>query len=155
MAVEAKYPASAQGPVVVGFDGSAAANEALRWGAQQANVRGVPLQIVRAFECRATADSAGSYLRAYDLAHGRALLEVAGARRRVESEFPRLAIGTAVAAGRPSRVLERYARDASLVVVASRRRPRVLQWLAGSVTNNLTGRVRCPVMSLPACATAL
>jgi len=143
-----------RGPVVVGLHGPDEADEALRWGAQQAVAGGVDLRIVRAFELRATSDAAGSYLRAHELAHGRALLHLAAAKQRVGLEYPALTIETVAAAGRPSRVLRRFARDASLLVVATRHRSQSMQRLGGSVTNKVTGTVRCPVMSLPSGAAA-
>lgn len=75
--------------------------------------------------------------------------KVAEAAARISESFPGLAVETAVAAGSAPLVLERNCSDAALLVLATRQQNAVRQWIGRSVTNRVTGRVRCPVVSLP------
>ena len=54
-----------------------------------------------------------------------------------------------VALGPIERVLDEHAADAALVVVGTRRRRRWYQRLMGSAVNRVTGRLDCPVVSIP------
>ncbi len=54
-----------------------------------------------------------------------------------------------VALGPIERVLEEQTADAALVVVGTRRRRRWYQRLTGSAVNRVTGRLDCPVVSIP------
>lgn len=108
----------------------------------------MPLRIVHAYSERSSPGFAGSVARAYDDARRDAEARVGDAVARVQSAYPDLAIEVVTASGRPSEVLRGATGDASMLVVSTRPQSYALQ-LLGSVTNRVTGRVPCPVVSLP------
>ena len=144
-------PAPAAGPrpaaVAVGYDGSESSQLAVRWAADHAALRGVPLRVVHAWGWpRFTKDLgpvkgvAGSGLR-----HSAEtiLAEGVGLAHGVD---PGLAVDGVMEAGLPAQVLRRAAADASLLVVGSRGIGGVLGHLAGSVCLELAGAAPCPLM---------
>lgn len=134
---------------MVGYVPTADGIRALRWAAMVAAEGDVPLRIAHAYRVSATFDAAGSYSRGHAAAHRAAELELGDAVTMVRRDHPTLDIELVTGAGRASTLLQRAAEGASMLVVATRHRSRVLQWM-GSVTNRVTGRVNCPVVSLPA-----
>jgi nucleotide-binding universal stress UspA family protein len=136
--------------VVVGLDNQVRSIEAARWAAERASQMGAPLRLVHAFSTTAPAtDSAGGYARVFESASNSAHQSVDKVAARLGQIYPALEIETVVAAGPAASVLTRHCSDAALLVLGTRQRPKVSQILGGSVTNRLTGRVRCPVVSLP------
>lgn len=139
---------SAKGPVVVGYVGTARCAPALLWAADAAAAAGVPLRIVHAYGVRTTSDAAGSYPRSHQAARRAADARVSEAAAIVREAHPDLVIELVTAVGRPAAVLQRASQGGYMLVVSTRRQSYVHQ-LLGSVTNRVTGRVTCPVMSLP------
>ncbi|MGO4121090.1 universal stress protein [Arthrobacter sp. YAF16] len=144
-------PAPAAGPrpaaVAVGYDGSESSQLAVRWAADHAALRGVPLRVVHAWvwpmftkDLGPVKGVAGSGLR-----HSAEtiLAEGVGLAHGVD---PGLAVDGVMEAGLPAQVLRRAAADASLLVVGSRGIGGVLGHLAGSVCLELAGAAPCPLM---------
>jgi len=125
----------APGPVLVGVDGSAAADAALGFGFAEAQLRGVPLLAVCAL-----ADAPGSlgdYLRL------QAEFEQVIARH--EKKHPEVPVLRQVAQGGARAALLAAANDAQLLVVGSRGRGGVTGMLLGSVSQAVLHHAPCPV----------
>jgi len=58
-----------------------------------------------------------------------------------------------VEAGCIEHLVERHSENATLLVIGSRSRRRLRDRLRPSATNRITGRVSCPVVSVPECVT--
>jgi nucleotide-binding universal stress UspA family protein len=137
--------------VVVGIDGSAGADAALRFAAEEAAQRGLPLRIVCAWE-----PPAGTYV-------GEAFAPTADgfaeaehhAEEVLRTALERLAAGAAVETealaieGHPAKVLIEQAHDAVLLVVGSRGRSTAASLLLGSVSQKLAHHAPCPLVIVP------
>lgn len=159
-----------RGPVAVGYDGSDAAQLAVRWAAEHAAARGLRLKVVHAWVWPVFTKNlgpvegvAGSGLRhsaetilaegvelARSVVAAAAAVEVAPeARRDVEGSAEGDAedkVEGVMAAGLPAPVLREAAREARMLVVGSRGIGAVLGTLAGSVCLELAGSAPCPLM---------
>jgi nucleotide-binding universal stress UspA family protein len=124
-----------RGPVVVGVDGSAAADAALGFGFAEARLRGVPLLAVCALADSPA--SRGGYLRL------QAEFEPAIARH--EKKHPEVPVLRQVAQGGARDALLAAAHDAQLLVVGSRGRGGVAGMLLGSVSQAVLHHALCPV----------
>ncbi|GGO41866.1 MULTISPECIES: universal stress protein [Streptomyces] len=135
-------------PVVVGVDGSAASLRAVDWASDEAALRGVPLRLV--------------YASLWERYEGPALAEVLGkpseqvradtivdsAAIRAGRRNPDLKVSPEVLRADAVSALVREARNASMVVVASRGRSGVAELLLGSVSLAVAARASCPVIVL-------
>ncbi|GHC84237.1 universal stress protein [Streptomyces flavofungini] len=135
-------------PVVVGVDGSAPSLRAVDWAADEAALHGVPLRLVYAslwerYEGPALARALGKPSEQV-----RADLIVGGGVERAERRAPDLKISAEVLRADAVSALLREARNASMVVVASRGRSGVAELLLGSVSLAVAARASCPVVVL-------
>lgn len=123
--------AAGQGRIVVGVDGSAAGDEALRWAVRLAPTLGATVQVVSAWE-----------------------LEFEPASRDIVDETIRRVFGGAapdgldvlVKAGNPARLLLDAGRGATMIVVGSRGVGGFTGLLLGSVSRSVAEHATCPVM---------
>jgi nucleotide-binding universal stress UspA family protein len=135
----------------VGIDGSSGAEAALRFAAEEAAQRGLPLRIVCAWEARAVtyvgeafAPTADGFVEAEH--HAEEVLRLA---------LERLADGPAIEKealaieGDPATMLIEQARDATLLVVGSRGRGTAASLLLGSVSQKLAHHAPCPLVIVP------
>ncbi|MEU4295510.1 universal stress protein [Kribbella sp. NPDC026596] len=131
--------------VVVGIDGEADCENAIRWGAAEAAARGVGLQLVHAFvwaEFRVP-------LGPSDMAPG---LRAAGDKIVAEaldvahSFDPGVPITAERVDGFPTPVLLAASRDAGLIVIGSRASGRAVSLLVGSTGLELAAHAHCPVV---------
>ena len=131
-----------RGPVVVGVDGSASSEQALRFALDAAVARGAPLDVLHAWH-EAAFLRFGTRFLARATAERRALEEqVAGWARK----YPDLEITTdAVQDHKPSHALMRAVSGAQLIVIGSRGRGAVSGGLLGSTGNDLLAHATCPV----------
>ncbi|MER7547914.1 universal stress protein [Actinomadura sp.] len=133
----------AEGPVVVGVDGSAASLEALGLAFTEARLRGAELSAITAWPPDAEpgpvplVDADG--LR--EFAEGR----LAGLVEPWREKYPDVAVRTEVITGPPRQVLLTAAKDARLLVVGSRGLGGFRGLLLGSVSNALLHHAACPV----------
>ncbi|WP_328519834.1 universal stress protein [Kribbella sp. NBC_00359] len=131
--------------VVVGIDGEADSENAIRWGAAEAAARGVGLQLVHAFvwaEFRVP-------LGPSDMAPGlRAAGDkiVAEALEVAHSFDPGVPITAERVDGFPTPVLLAASRDAEVIVIGSRASGRAVSLLVGSTGLELAAHARCPVV---------
>ena len=134
--------------VVVGVDGSDHARQAARWGAAEAERRGIPLRLVIAFTW--VSDSAagkhghGDHTREslLDAARGR-LVDAAVVAQQVAAGID---IEQQLIVGSPVEVLAEEARRAQVLVVGDRGLSRIEGLLAGSVAAALAAHAPCPVV---------
>jgi len=130
--------------VAVGIDGSEAAAKALRFAVEEARMRGLPLQIVAAWEVPPGEYAGGAWMPTPDLADlGRESAErmlaaaVEEARRAgVDAE------GIAVE-GHAAKVLVEQAQGATLLVVGNRGRGGFASLLLGSVSQTVAHHAPC------------
>ncbi len=136
------------GPVVVGVDGSPAADAALGLAFEAAALRGCELVAIRVHPTPATAFALGVPPVPYDA-------EAASAEERVELEecvarwrdkYPRLAVETRTADGSPAQVFVDASRTAQLLVVGSRTHSSLGAIVLGSLGVALLHHADCPVM---------
>ena len=125
--------------VVVGTDGSAAADAAVRFAAERAAATASPLRIVTGTEEQAPEEAGPE--RLCDAAQ----LIVDEARRMVHRTHPGLIVTTAVEHGPADRVLVDASRTARLVVVGSRGRGAVRAMVLGSVSRAVIRGAQSPV----------
>ncbi|MER7348385.1 universal stress protein [Streptomyces aurantiacus] len=135
-------------PVVAGIDGSDPSLRAVDWAADEAALHGVPLRLVYAslwerYEGPALAQALGKPSERV-----RADLIVGSAAERAERRAPDLKISAEVLRADAVSALLREARNASMVVVASRGRSGVAELLLGSVSLAVAARAACPVVVL-------
>lgn len=147
------------GTIVVGVDGSPASREALRWAAQEAELRGAQLVAVYAWSfvpppplgdpgmlAMPAGDLAGQLEAENEAAH--AELDAA-----VVESFPGgppVEIEKRLIEGGPTDVLESEARSADLLVVGSHGRSGLKAALLGSVSRHAVDHAKCPVVVVKA-----
>ena len=129
----------ADGPVLVGADGSADSEAAVLFGFEAAARSGKPLEVVYCWHPQsrhdAPIDSAEELLRNW-------LAESVAPYR---DKFPGVRVRAEVVAGRPAAVLAERSSASSMVVVGSRGRGGVTGLLLGSVSQRLLHHASCPV----------
>jgi nucleotide-binding universal stress UspA family protein len=138
------------GPVVVGFDNSEQAGEALTYAAAQAAHRGVGLRIVTAFGIVVSdlglGMSAPWDAELVESVKNTAEREADAGAERVRSEHPGLAVDTVVAPGPAAAVILEQAGDASLVVVGSRGGGGFMGLLLGGTSREVATHCHAPVV---------
>ncbi|MEU4191734.1 universal stress protein [Kribbella sp. NPDC026611] len=117
-------------PVVVGIDGSAASQVAIRWAAAEAATLDAPLRLVHAV-------SPGAPPPAADLGTA-----VSVARDAV----PELVVHADVEVGAPSSILVKASGDAQLIVIGSRGLGLIVGSMVGSTGLDLAANAHCPVV---------
>ncbi|RRR80274.1 universal stress protein [Streptomyces sp. RP5T] len=139
-------------PVVVGLDGSGRSLAAADWAAGEALRRGLPLEVVQAWEgVTSPCDTKQPELN-WPRCLARRML--ADAADRLREGHPELAVRTRQIAGSATDVLTAVGAEAELLVLGSRAVSAVGGFLAGSVAQVLVGRVARPVVLVQAHATA-
>ena len=139
--------------IVVGFDGSAPAEAALRWAAAEATLRGVELHVVRAW---GLVDELAAALSGREDVSGPvppvSELE-ANALRRLEDDVTALlpaddrpAVRYHAVQDHPVEALLEAAARAELLVVGPRGRGRMAELVLGSVSLACVHRAACPVV---------
>lgn len=135
--------------IVVGVDGSSASRVAVRWGAQEADRRTLPLTLVHAAVTQLSPRRARRIVFGqHELPHRRVqrivedAVGVAGDSRR---DGAPARLNTKVVFTDPVDVLADLSRQADLVVVGSSGRRRLRHLLVGSVGSALTPRCQCPL----------
>ncbi|MEU6740852.1 universal stress protein [Streptosporangium sandarakinum] len=136
----------AAGPVIVAVDGSPDAARAVRWAADDAFRRRLPLRLVHVVE-RGPYDiprfSAPEWPGTL-VVSGRRVLEEAESQARARQ--PTLEVTTELIEGSRTRSLCEQAADAAQIVLGSRGLGGFASALLGSVSTYVAGHVRCPVV---------
>lgn len=153
------------GTIVVGVDGSAGSDAALRWALDEARLRGSSVRVVHVYQpprmplteagvgaaggigVPILAESADELGRA---AEAEAMKVIEEALRRTGGDSRReIEIERATVAGPPAQMLIESAPGAELLVVGSRGRGGFLGLLLGSVSQQCAQHPPCPVVILP------
>ncbi|NEB76363.1 universal stress protein [Streptomyces sp. SID14478] len=140
-------------PVVVGVDGSACSQEALRWGLAQAHVTGSALEAVAAWQYPEVFGY--SYGWTPSLPDGGEFAKTAEQSLRETVDTVRNHLGHSVEVtirvteGHPVQVLMDAARNAQLLVLGSRGHGTFTGMMLGSVSQHCVQHAPCPVVVVP------
>ncbi|WP_343602552.1 universal stress protein [Mycobacterium sp.] len=130
--------------VVVGFDGSDASKDALRWAARQAQLTDGEVNAVIAWDFPPTYGFYVDYSEAEFAGHARTTLEEAVAE--VLGDPPPVPITVSAVRGRPAEVVIEASQSADLLVVGTRGRGAFTGMLLGSVSQHCVQHAACPVV---------
>ena len=131
-------------PIVVGADGSAGSQEALRWAGGQARATHTSLLAVMSWRWP---DAYGYAAMPSDVDWERDASEVlVSAVRQLSEDFPDVQIEQRLLEGRAAPLLIDAARSASLLVVGSRGHGAFAGMLLGSVSEHCVRQAPCPVV---------
>ncbi|AEA26987.1 UspA domain-containing protein [Pseudonocardia dioxanivorans CB1190] len=136
--------ATANGPVVVGVDGSMVSEAALSYAFATASARRARLVAVHVWN-DSTVDTADWALRDRDAIEATEHEVLAERLAGWSEKYPDVAIEPLIVRDDPASVLVDHAATAQLVVVGSRGRGSVRGTLLGSVSQALLRRANCPV----------
>ena len=136
-------------PIVIGFDGSDFAGEALRKGLWLAAKIGAPVRIVRAWTI-SNAPRPGTWAPGYvppveDFAAA-VLEQVKSQTASTLSEFPNVAVTIDVPHGAAGRELLKASDDAQVIVVGTRGLGGFAGLLVGSVSDQVVEHAHCDVL---------
>ena len=145
--VRGHEPGVADGPVVVGVDGSALSSEAVGYAFEQASLRGVPLAVVYAWWIEfiegVVVTTPGT--PQWHEIRERQRLTVAESLAGWREKYPDVEVEVHLEHGRPADALVANSERACLVVVGARGRGGFGGLLLGSVSHGVLHRARCPV----------
>ena len=131
--------------VIVGYDGSEAAEGAVRWAAVQAERTGVPLDLVTAWEYPSAWGNSIPLPDGYDpAADAQAMLDPV--IEQLHADHPTLEIHSHVIEGHAGDVLVEGSRHGSLLVVSSRGHRALAGMVLGSVSQHCVTHAACPVV---------
>ena len=140
-------------PVVVGIDGSAASDAALRAAAREAELLGTGLLVVHAWRDQ-TYTGYGVYVAPLDitreLQEGAETATAKQVERALAPDYADLDVVMRVVQSHPVTALVRASHEAQLVVVGAHGRGRFPGMAQGSVTAGVVHGAGCPVMVMPA-----
>ena len=136
----------AQGPVVVGVDGSPLAMAAVARAAQVASSRGLPLKVLHAFAPDLPMLGFGQLTDGSAVVSTHARRLVADGVARAHAVDPALTVTTTIRDGYASQALVDAARTASLVVVGAMGHGVLSRASVGAVAMQVVTHARCPVM---------
>jgi nucleotide-binding universal stress UspA family protein len=135
--------------IVVGVDGSPASIVALRWALDEAQLRGLPVTAIYAFDYpEISTTSQALHLMETDFAAYRTAGEkiLAAAFDEVDGASGSENVERVVTEGPPAAALLRAAEGDDLLVVGSRGHGGFTGLLLGSVSDQCTRHARCPVV---------
>ncbi len=127
-------------PIVVGVDGSAWSLHAVRWAAEEAALRRVPLRLVHSVPLSAI--RRGGNFEALEDEGRRYVTQAQGGVRQI---YPEVTVDVEVHTGDPVPVLVDLSRQARLLVVGSRGLGKFSDLLAGSTAVALARHGHCPL----------
>lgn len=134
--------------VVVAVDGSPASNTAVRWAANTAMKRDVPLRLASSYTMPQFLYAEGMVppQELYDDLQRETLQKIDAAREVALEVAPDLRIGHALAEGSPIDMLLEMSRDAAMIVMGSRGLGGLSGMVLGSVSNAVVSHAHCPVV---------
>ena len=139
---------SAEGPVVVGFDGSPGADEALRTAFEEASRRDGRLNVVQAITTTLPSWPVSLPPMAYDREAVRlaAQSDLEHTLASWTEKYPQVTVAPRAVIGNPSRVLIAASQGAQLIVVGTRGHGGFAGLLLGSVGLHLLHHAECPLL---------
>ena len=138
----------AEGPVVVGVDGSISCRDAVEVAFEEASARGATLVAVNVWSDVSVQPSLGAVPEDPHWSRIQTGEEIVLAERLAgfRERYPDVTVERVVARDRPVRVLSEYAEAAQLLVVGTRGRGGFKGLLLGSTSNALIQTADCPVL---------
>jgi nucleotide-binding universal stress UspA family protein len=138
--------------IVVGIDGSEAADAALAFALGEAQLRKLPLRIVCAWEIPAVEYAGAAFVPTPDLSESaeRDAEETLGRAVAKLGPDPGIHVETAAVHGHPAKVLVEQARDATLLVVGTRGHGGLASLVLGSVSQAVAHHCPTPLAIVPA-----
>ncbi|HEY3506412.1 MAG TPA: universal stress protein [Actinocatenispora sp.] len=135
------------GPVLVGWDGSAASRRAVRWAAEAATLRHRPLRMLTVFRWPLESNTVEPRAELPDVPATRDQVRgmLAEEARAVRAGHPELAVEEEFVDGAPARMLVEQGRQAALTVLGQRGHGGLSGLLLGSASRSLLHRATCPV----------
>lgn len=134
--------------VVVAVDGSDASNNAVRWAANTALKRGIPLRIASSYTMPQFLYAEGMVppKELYDDLQSETLDKIEQAREIAHEVAPELKIGHTVAEGSPIDMLLEMSHDVTMIVMGSRGMGGLSGMVMGSVSASVVSHAACPVV---------
>lgn len=134
--------------VVVAVDGSPASDNAVRWAANTASKRGVPLRLASSYTIPQFlyAEGMAPPQELYDDLQRETLHTIDEARELALTVDSNLRIGHAVAEGSPIDMLLEMSREAAMIVMGSRGLGGLSGMVLGSVSAAVVSHASCPVV---------
>ncbi|MFD0201913.1 MULTISPECIES: universal stress protein [Saccharothrix] len=143
--VRGPYPA--EGPVVLGVDGSTAGEAAIGFAFEEASVRGTTLTALLAWTALLAETPYATRLRVdWDEVHEQQHQILAQRLAGWQEKYPNVAVDRQVVRERPAKALLAAGRDAQLLVVGSRGHGGFAGMLLGSTSQALVYHSPCPLV---------
>jgi len=140
------------GRIVVGVDGSVAAQRALRWALEEAKLRHVEVDVVNAYRYEmywSEAFGMTALAPEADLANDSEALVREAVERAADVAKDHVVVRARSVEGPAANVLLDASASADLLVVGSRGRGGFAGLLLGSVSQQCANHARCPVVIVP------
>ncbi|QPK83185.1 universal stress protein [Corynebacterium qintianiae] len=134
--------------VIVAVDGSAASDNAVRWAANTAAKRDIPLRLAASYTMPQFLYAEGMVppQELFDDLQHETMKKVDGARELALSVAPDIKIGHSVAEGSPIDMLLEMSHDATMIVMGSRGLGGLSGMVLGSVSGAVVSHANCPVV---------
>lgn len=134
-------------PMVVAVDGSAESEHALRWAVDQASLIGCPLRIVTCYQhFYDVGEAAGVSWGHFESTKRSAQAQ---AFQVIERVMGTTDVDHVLSLGPVDSVLIDHSSEASMLVIGTRSSFGIRGKLRPSTTDRVTGKVNCPVISIP------
>ncbi|KQB83423.1 universal stress protein [Corynebacterium lowii] len=139
---------STEAIIVVAVDGSEAAKVAVRWAANTAQKRDVPLRLVSSYTMPQYLYAEGMVppQELFDDLQGEAMEKIEEARGIAYEVAPEIKIGHTIAEGSPIDMLLEMSKDVTMIVMGSRGLGGLSGMVMGSVSAAVVSHASCPVV---------
>ncbi|AEX40517.1 Universal stress protein A [Corynebacterium pseudotuberculosis] len=139
---------TAENIVVVAVDGSEASNNAVRWAANTANKRGVPLRLAASYTMPQFLYAEGMVppQELFDELQTETMATVEAARTLAHEVAPDIKIGYTIAEGSPIDMLLEMSSEVTMIVMGSRGLGGLSGMVMGSVSAAVVSHAKCPVV---------
>ncbi|MFP7366571.1 universal stress protein [Corynebacterium callunae] len=134
--------------VVVAVDGSDASKQAVRWAANTANKRGIPLRLASSYTMPQFLYAEGMVppQELFEDLQAESLEKVNEAREIAHEVAPEIKIGHTIAEGSPIDMLLEMSNDVTMIVMGSRGLGGLSGMVMGSVSGAVVSHANCPVV---------
>lgn len=134
--------------VVVAVDGSPASHNAVRWAANTANKRGIPLRLASSYTMPQFLYAEGMVppQELFDDLQAETMEKIDEARAIAHEVAPEIKIGHTIAEGSPIDMLLDMAHDVTMIVMGSRGLGGLSGMVMGSVSAAVVSHATCPVV---------
>lgn len=134
--------------VVVAVDGSPASHNAVRWAANTANKRGIPLRLASSYTMPQFLYAEGMVppQELFDDLQSETMEKIDEARAIAHEVAPEIKIGHTIAEGSPIDMLLEMAKESTMIVMGSRGLGGLSGMVMGSVSAAVVSHATCPVV---------